>query len=193
MADENNEQTKDARVEKPAEKTVADLRAELVEFGFDEIAAKGIKTKEALIATIGVYQAKELISTVATATTPPNPKEDRATEVNWQAKADRFAKHLEEQEKVRVLIPLEGAEAVGEVKETMEKGIRRFQHIRGTVWSKTFNGYTVIYPKGKYVQIPLQIADNISQELDQTQRAGEHLKIDRIDPKTGRPVRDQLS
>lgn len=171
------------------EKTVKELREDLVELGLSEKAADGIKTKDALIETINSLKKREATSNVDTTT----PAEDRSTEASWQAKADRMAKHLEDQPKVRVLIPLEPNEKVGKVKETMVKGIRRFEYISGAVWSKTFNGYKVIYPKGTYVDVPEQIADNIRKEFDQTEKAGEHLKLDRIDPKTGRPVRDQLT
>ena len=103
-----------------------------------------------------------------------------------------MAKHLEKQDKVRVLIPLEPKEKVGVVKEVKVRGILQYRHVSGAVWSKTFNGYKIILPKGVYTNVPEQIADNIAAELDQTQRAGESLKIDRIDPSTGRPVADQL-
>jgi len=171
------------------EKTVKQLREALVEHGFDKKAVEGIKTKDALIATLEALKSKD----VSTLNPPRDPKEERDTEKSWLAKADRFAKHLEKQPKVRVLIPLEPNEKVGVVKEVRERGIIQYRHISGAVWSKTFNGYKVILPKGVYYEVPQQIADNISQEFTQTQRAGEHLKVDRIDPQTGRPVRDQLT
>jgi hypothetical protein len=171
------------------EKTVKQLREELVAHGFDEKAVAGMKTKDALIATLEALKSKD----VSTLNPPKDPKEEKSTEVAWQTKADRMARHLEKQPKVRVLIPLEPNEKVGVVKQVKVKGIIQYQHVSGAVWSKTFNGYRVVYPKGTYVDVPEQIADNIAKELDQTQRAGEHLKLDRIDPNTGRPVRDQLT
>lgn len=172
------------------EKTVKELREELIAKGFEASAVAGMKTKEALLGTLKVLNERK---DVATLNPTKDPKEEKDTEKNWLAKADRMAKELEKQPKVRVLIPLEPNEKVGNVKEVRERGTLQYRHISGAVWSKTFNGYKVILPKGTYVSVPEQIADNIAKELDQTQRAGEHLKIDRIDPTTGRPVRDQLS
>lgn len=169
------------------EKTQKELREELVKLGFDAKATEGIKTKEALLATIEAMKAKAVVSL-----NPANPQEDRDTEKSWQTKADRMAKHLEAQPKIRVLIPLETNEKVGIVEETLVKGIRKFKHISGAVWSKTFNGYKVIYPKGMYVDVPEQIAENIGDEQNQTQNAGASLKIDRMDTNTGRPVSEQL-
>ena len=171
------------------EKTIKELQKELIDLGFSEKALAGIKTKEALLAIIDSIKAKP----VTTLNPPVDPKEQRTDEQSWQNKADRMAKHLETQLKVRVLIPLDAGEKVGKVRETMVRGIRRFTHVSGAVWSKTFNGYRVIYPKGTYIPVPEQIAKNIADEHDQTQSAGEEFKIDRVDPTTGRQVREQLS
>lgn len=170
------------------EKTVKELRKELVEKGLDAKAVEGIKTKDAILAVL-----KGLATKVDTLNPPIDPKEEKSTEQSWQGKADKMAKHLEKQDTVRVLIPLEPNEKVGNVKQVRVKGILQYQYVSGAVWSKTFNGYKVILPKGTYTEVPEQIADNIAKELDQTQRAGEHLKIDRVDPVTGRAVREQLS
>ena len=62
----------------------------------------------------------------------------------------------------------------------------------GAVWSKSFNGYRVIIPKGVYTEVAKDIAKNVSDELNQTLMAGDEFKLDRIDPNTGRPVREQL-
>lgn len=176
-------------------KTVKELQAELVELGFDEGAAKGIRTKDSLVATITALQNKsdETSEVSDVKVDQTTPEEDRDTERHWQAKADAMAKHLHKQPKVRVLIPLEGKDQVGVVKEVEERGTIQYRYVSGAVWSKTFNGYKVIIPKGVYYPVPEQIAENISTELNQTQLAGQHLKIDRVDPKTGKPVADQLS
>jgi len=171
------------------EKTEDDLRTELVSLGFDESAAKNIHGKEALRATIAIVKEKRQETNVDQTT----PEEDRETEQAWQAKADKMAEQLHSQEKVRVLIPLEPNEKVGVVKEVEERGVVQYRHVSGAVWSKTFNGYKVIIPKGVYYPVPQQIADNIATELNQTQLAGQHLKLDRIDPNTGKAVAEQLS
>jgi len=171
------------------DKTVKELRADLVELGFDKKAAEGIRTRDALEATIESVKGGK----VATLNEPKDPKEEKATREKWLAKADKMSKHLHSQPKIRVLVPLEPNEKVGVVKEVKRRGIIQYQHIRGAVWSKTFNGYKVIVPKGVYYDVPEQIAENIANELNQTQHAGDHVRLDRTDPNTGRPVRERLS
>lgn len=179
-------------MEDKQEKSVKELRAELVKLGFDAKAAEGIKTKEALVATIDSLSKKA--KKVETINPPANPKEEQDTEKRWLAKADRMAKHLEAQEKVRVLIPLEPTEKtpgrVDVVKNS--RGIVEYRYKGGAVWSKTFNGYKVNVPKGTYFSVPEQIAENIAEEYSQTLNAGKAFSLDRVDPETGRPVRDQL-
>lgn len=170
------------------EKTVKQLREELVKLGFDAKIAEGIITKDALLATIKVLKEKQTVSTL----NPSNPKEDKDTEIAWQTKADRMAKQLEAQLKVRVMIPLEPNEKVGVVRQVRIRGTIQYRYVSGAVWSKTFNGYKIILPKGTYFDVPEQIAENIAMELDQTQRAGEGLRIDRLDTRTGKPVSEQL-
>ncbi len=142
------------------EKTVKELQDELVGQGFDKEVVLGIRTKSALIAMISALREK---SAVVTLTPTKDPKEEKNTEKSWQAKADKMAKHLEKQDKVRVLIPLEPKEKVGVVKEVKVRGILQYRHVSGAVWSKTFNGYKIILPKGVYTNVPEQIADNIGQ------------------------------
>ena len=176
-------------------KSINELRQEMIELGFDEKASKAVMSRAAANKVIDALKAakeaeKQKVETISDDSTI---KENKNVEQAWKAKADNMAKILEEQPKVRVLIPLDSNEKVGVVREKYVKGIKRFEHVSGAIWSKTFNGYTVIYPKGTYVDVPEQIADNIAREMDQTERAGQHLRIDRTDPKTGTSVRQQLS
>ncbi len=183
-----------------AEKTIRDLREELVKLGFSATAAKAIMSRKAANEVIknlkSLKKAKKAekvepkkVETIADDSTP---EENKFTEKRWRSKAERMAKHLEKQETIRVLIPLEANEKVGVVKEKIVHGIKIFEHVSGAIWSKTFNGYTVIYPKGTYVDVPEQIADNIREEYSQTEAAGRHLRLDRTDPRTGTSVRQQL-
>lgn len=119
-------------------------------------------------------------------------REDREVNKAWMNKAEVMRRHLESQPKVRVLIPLEGDEQLGVVEVKSVAGHEVTLVKSGAVWSKTFNGYRVVIPKGVYTDVPQQVADNISQEYNQTQTAGRQWSLDRLDPKTGRPVRDQL-
>jgi len=120
-------------------------------------------------------------------------REDSEVEKKWMDKAERMRRNFEAQPKVRVLIPIESGETPGVIEKKIINGREVVIVKGGAVWSKTFNGYRVIIPKGVYTEVAQQVADNISKEYSQTLSAGDQWKIDRIDPTTGRSVREQLS
>ena len=181
-----------AEEKKLEELTLSELQAEAVKLGMPEEDSKTFTIKAPLIATINALKATKVVQKVDTLEEKVSPKEEREDEKKWQSKADRMAKHLEGQPKVRVLIPLDPNEKQGVVREIEVRGIKQYVHVSGAVWSKTFNGYKVIIPKGVYTAVPEQIAENISEEFNQTQNAGAQWAIDRIDTQTGKPVRSQL-
>ena len=74
----------------------------------------------------------------------------------------------------------------------MVKGRKEMVALSGAVWSKTFNGYRVVLPKGVYVEASQAIADNVAEEFNQINRSIQRFGVDRIDPKTGQPVADRL-
>ena len=126
--------------EKPlAEFTTKELQAELVKLGMPEEDTQKFNTKAALIATINVLKATKVVNKVDTLEPPVNPKEEKESEKHWQSKADRMAKSLESQPKVRVLIPLEPQEKQGVVREMEIRGLKQYVYVSGAVWSKTFN------------------------------------------------------
>ena len=170
------------------EPTVKDLRDELVKLGMPQEDADKLQTKAQLQAVINTLKASKVITT----TEKVDPKEERQDEKRWQTKADRMAENLESQEKVSIIIPLDPNEKPGVVNTVEVRGHKEYVYVSGGVWSKTFNGYRVIVPKGVYTEVPRQIAQNIADENNQTLMAGEQWKLDRIDPNTGRPVREQL-
>ena len=171
-----------------AEPTTKELREELTALGMPVEDTEKLTTKAQIKAVINTLKAKNVIVDVA-----PNPKEEADTEKKWRSKADKMKAHLDAQPKVRVLIPLEGQEKPGVVKQMMVNGREETVVVSGSVWSKTFNGYKVTIPKGIYTEVAEQIADNISDEFSQTTHAGDQWLLDRIDPATGRPVRDRLT
>jgi len=175
------------------ELTVKQLQAKLVKLGMPEEDTKGFTTKAPLIATINTLKAANIIKKVDGLELPINPKEERQDLKKWQSKADRMREHLESQPKVRILIPLDPQEKPGVVKKIMVRGREEIIVISGAVWSKTFNGYRVVVPKGIYTEVSEQVADNIAEEFNQTQHAGDRWAIDRIDTATGKPVREQLT
>lgn len=186
-----------------ADLSVKDLQKEAVKLGMPEDDAKLFTTKAPLIATINTLKAQGASKVVEVGAQPVvapatlnavDPKEEKQTEQRWLSKAARMYEYLEAQPKVAILIPCEVGEKPGVVERRMIHGINQYIHISGAVWSKTFNGFRIIVPKGvQGVQVPQDIAQNIADEFNLTQAAGEQWKIDRVDPITGKTVREQLS
>ena len=178
------------------ENTVLDvLKKEAVKLGMSEVDVIKFKDEDTLRATINTLKANQVVVPEPEVITPvvESPKENKEDERRWKTKADRQKTFFDSQEKITVMIPLEPGEKPGVIK-TKKVGDREETFVvSGAVWSKTFNGYRVIIPKGVYTPVAKGIAENLSKELNQTMTAGEAFKLDRIDPNTGRPVRDQLS
>lgn len=168
------------------ELTLSQLKEKAISLGLTEGELKSFNSKATVIATI---RAIEKVKPVATLTPTETPRETKADNLRWETKVDRMRDFLESQPTVRVLVPLEGDEKQGVVKEVNGQMVV----VSGAVWSKTFNGYRVCIPKGKYVDVPQAVADNIEKEYFQTTHAGDAWKLDRVKPETGEPVSKQLS
>jgi hypothetical protein len=177
------------------EMTVKDLQKELVKLGISEEESAKFTVKATIIATLNALKAKESKEPekVSTLTPSVDPKEEKQIESRWQSKADRMCDFFESQPKISIMIPCEANEKPGVVEVVMVRGRKQYKFISGGVWSKSFNGYRVIVPKGTYYDVPKSVAENIASELNQTQQAGSKWGLDRIDAETGKPVRDQLS
>lgn len=180
--------------------SIKDLQAELVANGMPEDDAVTFKTKASAIATLrtimaskAVEEAPQEVKKVASIEEKPNPAEDREVNRRWLSKAHAMKKHLEAQEKVSILIPLDPTERQGVVEwRTGAKGETYQVHVGGAIESVQLNGYKYFIPKGVYTQVPRQIAEVISRSQQQTLDAGKHVSLDRIDEKTGRPVSEVL-
>ena len=156
-------------------------------------------TEETLEATVNVLKASKAnkedpIREVS------NPVEERQVEKLFRSRAERQKAYFDSLDPVTILIPCESGEAPGKIEEIEENGVKK-TIITGAVWSKSFNGYRVTIPKGVYTEVPgrdpktgkvVAVAENIARELNQVQIANEQFGIDRLDPKTGKSVRDQL-
>lgn len=167
------------------ELTLSELKVLAIEYGIPEEDLKNFTVKAALITTI---RAVMNVKPVETLTPTADPAQDQKDNRRWETKADIMRTFLKSQPTVRILVPLESGESQGVVEERNGQ----FVTISGSVWSKTFNGYRYAVPKGKYVDVPQAIAENIEKEFFQTTHAGDAFKIDRIKNDTGRPVSDQL-
>lgn len=154
--------------------------------------------------------AEGVIKRVATIEERPNPAEDRQVNRRFIEKANVMKRKLLEMPTVRILIPTEPSEKRGEViwvytqtGERMnddewnalpidQKMATHQERIEGDVESVQLNGYRYIIPKGKYTPVPLQVAEVISNSQQQTLDAGKDMSLERIDPKTGRPMNEVL-
>lgn len=186
--------------------TVAELQEQLISLGMPEDDVAAFKTRAPLIASIKTLKAKEAmekmetkvgdvpeVEKVATINERPNPVEDREVNKRWRNKAERMKAHLNSQKKVRILIPLEPNEKPGVVEWRTDKNGNEYQvHISGALETVQLNGYKYFIPKGKYVEVPEQIAEVISTAQQRTLSAGSDISLSRIDPNTGRPFSDVL-
>ena len=193
------------------ELTVKELQDSLVELGMPRDDVEAFKTKAPLIASIKTLQTKDAeheVEVVEAAASPatddgvkkvasieekPNPVEERVVDRKWKAKQLRMYEHLMGQEQVSILVPLEPAEKAGVVEWRTDKYGRNYQvHISGAIIKPILNGLGWMIPKGKYTKVPMQIAEIVSNSQQQILDAGKDIRVDRIDPTTGRPVAEAL-
>lgn len=179
--------------------TVKELQAKLVTLGMPEEDATKLTTKASIIATIKTLQAKDAVKPepevkkVETIEEAPNPAEDRQVNKRWLTKAQAMKAHLEKQEKVSILIPLDPTEKAGVVEWRTDANGDKYQyHVSGNIESVQLNGYKYFIPKGVYTPVPKQIAEVIARSQQQTLEAGSEVSLNRIDPKTGRPFNEVL-
>lgn len=178
-----------AKNDKPTK--LEELQKEAVSLGMPQVDADKFDNEELLESTVNTLRALNA-SKVVSLEEKANPKEDKDTEKNWRSKADRQKAYFDSQDQVTVMIPLEPGEKQGVVETRIVNGREEVFVKSGAVWSKSINGYRIVVPKGVYTPVAKDIAENISNELNQTLNAGEQWKIDRLDPQTGQPVRNQL-
>ena len=168
--------------------TVKELQAMAIKLGMPAEDASTFEVKKPLIATINALRAKEVVNESVA------KEEIKKDKEKWTSKKERMRAILLKQKKVRVLVPLEGKEEVGEVKWIFnEKSKRKEQvYIKGSYIPVQINGFKWIVPKGVYVDVPEQVSDIISNAQQATAESGKDFLIDRRDPETGQEVRNML-
>ena len=173
------------------ERTLKELQKELVKLGMPEEEAKSFNTKAQVLAVINTLDAKKAVEKVKTLEEVESPAEKKAFEQQWLSKAMIMKKKLEAQPKVRFLLPLEGSEKQGVVEWRTGKNGEKYQYVvSGSVETVQLNGYKYFIPKGIFVDIPEQVAQVLSESYKLTASAGSNISMDRIDDKTGKPMRD---
>ena len=115
------------------DKTVKQLREMAVKLGMPKEDAESFDKKAPLIATINILKATKAtkVKKVKTLNPPPNPKEEKKIEKQWRSKAERMRAKLDAQPQIRFMIPLEGEEKSGVVREVMVKGRKEYIHVSG--------------------------------------------------------------
>lgn len=189
-----DEAAREVLVSGTEEKTVKDLQKELVALGMPEEDTQKFQTKATLIATINTLRAVSANQKVTTLEPKIDIQEEKKIEKKWLSKAENMRSVLEAQPKVRIMIPLDPKEKPGVVNLVYnpKTGRKEQVYVSGAVHPFTNNGYKYLVPKGIYVSVPQQIADMIEERFGQVSEVSERLLIDRIDPETGKPVRNQL-
>lgn len=180
------EKKKEEKKENLEKLSVRDLREVVVKLGMPEEDAENFGTKKPLIATINTLRAQKVVESSG---------ELKKEKEEYLSKAERMRAILMKQPRKRTLIPLEGAdETPGVVKWVYNKVTKRKEqvYVSGAYTPVQINGFKWLVPHGKYVDLPEQIADMISDAQGMTVEAGRAYLIDRIDPKTGKPVSDRL-
>lgn len=174
--------------------TLKELQIRATEAGMPEAVANSFTTKAQVVAVIEALELKKPAQLVDPATSATEtPKEKVNTDKAWLGKRDAMGRKLELQPKVGMAIQLEPGEKEGIVESKVVNGIREFRVISGSVKEKIINGYKWIMPKGVMTLVPEQVYELISNELNIMAKISSKQSIDRIDPLTGKTVRDALS
>lgn len=198
------------------ELSLEQLKEKLVELGMPQEDADNFRTKAAAQSTIEVLKAAEAKKTVdeeervKTLEERPDPKEEKQVNRNWKSKAENMKAKLLKMEFVSLLVPLDPNEQVGEVTwidpETEEElsfeewfalpfdaKMRSYQkHKGGAYIAPQLNGYKYMIPKGVYTRVPLQIFQVVNESNMERIKATQYKNLDRIDPRTGQPVRESF-
>ena len=197
------------------EKTLKELKEELVAAGMPEEDASKFKAKAAAQATLDamktqVAKSEEEIEKVKSIEEAPNPREEKEVNRQWKTKAERMKAKLMQQEFVSILVPLDPEEKAGSVdwvwaddesvipfndwfKLSLKEKMGTYQkHNSGAIIVPQLNGFKYMIPKGQYTRVPMQIFEVVNEANMEQVKATQYKNLDRLDPKTGRPVRDSM-
>jgi hypothetical protein len=176
------------------EKTLKELKVELVTLGMPADETEKISIRSVAQAMIDTLKAKTAVEKVETLDEVESPGVKKADAALYLTKARVMRELLDKQPKVRILLPLEGNDKPGVVEwRTNPRNGERYQVVvSGAFETVQLNGCKTIIPKGVYSEVPQQVADVIAHSYQQTQMAGANVSMDRVDDKTGRPIKDVM-
>lgn len=178
------------------DKTLKELKAELVELGLPAEEVDNFNTKAqvtTILNTLKSKQAVEVVEKVASLEDKESVQEKKQFEKQYLSKAAIMRDKLLSQPLVRILVPPETNEKQGQVEWRTDKNGQKYQvHLGGSVKTIQMNGFKYMVPKGVYTDVPQQIADHIEEQQRATSTAGASIILDRTDPATGRPMKEVL-
>ena len=180
--------TTDKKKEDLMKMTMRDLREMVVKLGMPEEDAENFEKKKPLIATINAFRALIAVKV------PGQVKGDKENKEEYLSKKERMRAILMKQPKIRIKVPKESAEKVGDIRWIYNKITKRKEQVyfSGAYLPVQINGFKWLVAKGMYQDVPEQVADVIGESEKETMEAGKHFLIDRKDPETGESVRDRL-
>ena len=177
--------------------TLSELREVADSMGLKEL--KSFTTKQSLITVIELLKEKKdesekpkEVAEVAekTETAVDSEPDESNVIVAHTSKKEIMRLRLEGQPKKTLFLPLEGKEIEGEV--AYDKKKKQWQVVSGTCESCIINGFVTYVPKGKYWEVPEQVFEVFKESQTSTQRAGQEMLMNRINPETGTPVSERL-
>ena len=175
------------------DKSLKQLKEALVSLGMPQTEVDGFNTKAQILAVINTLKAKEVVKRVDSLEEKETPVEKRVFERQYISKATIMRDKLASQPKVRVMIPLEGQERQGIIEWRTDKHGQKYQFVvSGDYAQFQFNGYKYLVAKGVYQDVPEQVAKQIEISFNQTVQAGANISLDRVDPRTGKPMSESI-
>ena len=172
------------------EKSLQEVQEELAALGFPKEEANKIRIRSALYTIIDLYKKREQEEKVDISVQTLDPKEEETVTQRHTSKKEVMKQKLMKQlrdKPIRMMVPLDVNEKPGVV---VWEGDEQ-KYVSGAYQPVTLNGFTWLVPKGVYTEVPEQVAEVLSQRLQQGE-AERKFNIDRIDPRTGRSVRERL-
>ncbi len=180
-------------MEEQKDKSLKQLKEELVSLGMPQSEVDTFNSKGQLVAVLNILKATAVVKRVDSLEDKETPQEKKLFETQYASKAERMKELLLSQRMVRTLVPLSGDERPGVVEWRTNKNGKKYQvAVSGATDFVQLNGYKWIYPKGVYFDAPEQVAEVINNSHLMTMRAGENISLDRIDPRTGKPMNESI-
>lgn len=174
-------------------KTLKELEQELIEAGMpkEDVEAAKFNTKTQVIMMLNTLKAKTVVDKVNSIEESVNPVEEKQVEKAWRSKAQIMWDKWMASPKVQILFPSDPGKNPGKVEWRKDAKGNDYQVAltpADSIQEVQVNGAKYLVPKGVLVEVPKPVADRIAEMLQLGSQAGADILLDRIDPKTGRPV-----